>query len=295
MAMQGYITKRFSDRDKKIIQIANAIIEEYQGQGLQLTLRQLYYQFVARDILPNHQKMYKLLGNVINDARLAGHVDWKAIVDHTRNLRGKQFWTSPGELVEAAAESYNVDRWDGQTERPEVWIEKDALLGVFERPCRRWDISYFSCRGYTSQSEMWVASQRMLSRYRETGQKTVVYHFGDHDPSGIDMTRDIEDRLVLFGEEEDYFRLERIALNAAQVKKYKCPPNPAKMTDARAQKYVAEYGKQSWELDALDPRVLAGLVQVWTEELIDNKELWKQREAEQADGRVKILKAAKRM
>lgn len=83
----SYIEKRFRSETLEIIDQANAIITEYEAQGFDLTLRQLYYQFVARDLIPNTQRDYKRLGSIVNDARLAGLIDWASIVDRTRNLR----------------------------------------------------------------------------------------------------------------------------------------------------------------------------------------------------------------
>jgi hypothetical protein len=240
-----------------IIAKANEIITEYAGQGFDLTLRQLYYQFVSRDLIPNTQKDYKNLGGIINDARLAGLIDWDAIVDRTREVRALSHWAGPEDIVQTCASAFNLDKWREQPYRPEVWIEKDALVGVFERICNELDIPLLSCRGYTSQSEMWGAAQRML-RYRRTKQTPIVFHFGDHDPSGKDMSRDIVDRLEMFTRGE--MRFERLALNMDQVEKYDPPPNPAKITDSRAQGYIAEFGDESWELDALEPSVLEGLV-----------------------------------
>lgn len=244
------------DTMAKIVK-ANEIIAEYATQGFDLTLRQLYYQFVSRDLIPNTQKDYKNLGSIINDARLAGLIDWNTIVDRTRELRSLSHWSSPNDIVKTCAQQFNIDRWAEQPYRPEVWIEKDALVGVFERVCNTLDIPLLSCRGYTSQSEMWGASQRML-RYRRHKQTPIIFHFGDHDPSGKDMSRDIVDRLELFIGSE--MRFERLALNMDQVEKYQPPPNPAKITDSRAQGYIAEFGDESWELDALEPSVLEALV-----------------------------------
>lgn len=240
-----------------LLNIANNIILEYQDQGFDLTLRQLYYQFVSRDIIPNTQKSYHNLGSVINDGRLAGVIDWNAIVDRTREIRSLPHWDDPGSIIETCSTQFNLDKWEGQEYRPEVWIEKDALVGVFERVCQELDVSLFSCRGYTSQSEMWSAAQRML-RYKRQGQIPIVFHFGDHDPSGKDMSRDIQDRLSLFTGKR--LKFERLALNMDQIDQYKPPPNPAKITDSRANAYIAEYGDESWELDALEPSVLADLV-----------------------------------
>lgn len=254
-----YIEKRFASKSRTMIDNANAIIEEYLAQGYELTLRQLYYQFVARDLIPNTLREYKNLGSIVNDARLAGLISWTAIVDRTRNLQGNSHWKSPADVVEACANQFQIDKWADQPNRVEVWIEKDALVGVIERVCRSLDVSFFSCRGYTSQSELWAAAMR-LKRYRDGGQEPVIIYLGDHDPSGKDMTRDIEDRLALFMGDGGC-EVNRIALNMDQIEKYNPPPNPAKLTDSRANGYIREYGNKSWELDALDPKVLHALVE----------------------------------
>jgi hypothetical protein len=255
----------FSRKTLDTIASANEIITKYQAAGYDLTLRQLYYQFVSRDLIPNNSKEYNRLGGIINDARLAGKIDWNAIVDRTRNLQSLSHWKSPSDIVDAVATQYEIDRWKDQPNRIEVWIEKEALAGVFERVCQKWDIPFFSCRGYTSQSEMWAAARR-LRRHEGTGQETHILHFGDHDPSGIDMTRDIGDRLALFGSRVN---IKRIALNMDQIDQYGPPPNPAKLSDSRAQGYIDVYGDESWELDALDPDVLSALVDENVEQLID--------------------------
>jgi hypothetical protein len=195
MAKICYTPRRFSADSLEKIGQANNIIAEYQRLGFDLTLRQLYYQFVSRDLIPNKVREYQNLGKVINNARLAGLIDWDVITDRTRNLRGQAKWHSPSEIVEACAQQFKIDLWEGQDFRPEVWIEKDALIGVIEGTCNDNRVDYFSCRGYVSQSEMHDAAMR-LKRYSRQGQTPVIIHLGDHDPSGIDMTRDITDRLI---------------------------------------------------------------------------------------------------
>ena len=123
----AYIEKRFAKSSLTIIEQANAIIADYAGQGFNLTLRQLYYQFVSRDLVANKQKEYKRIGSVINDGRLAGLIDWNAIEDRTRNLRGLSHWDNPAEIVDAAVNSYKRDKWENQPYRPEVWIEKEPI------------------------------------------------------------------------------------------------------------------------------------------------------------------------
>lgn len=252
-----YRAKRFSADRQDLIDKANVIIAEYAAQGFELTLRQLYYQFVSRDFISNDLRSYKNLGDVVNDARLAGLIDWNAIVDRTRNLQSLSHWENPESIVSACAGQFRLDKWANQPYRVECWIEKDALIGVIEGVCNELDIAYFSCRGYTSQSEMWSAAQR-LKRYAAKGQTPIVLHLGDHDPSGKDMTRDIIDRLYEFSRQ--VIQVDRLALNMDQIEQYNPPPNPAKTTDSRASAYIAEFGNESWELDALEPRVIADAI-----------------------------------
>ena len=242
-------------------------------QGYILTLRQLYYQTVARGIIPNRQSEYKRIGSIINDGRLAGLIDWSALEDRTRNLESVSHWSSPEDIIRVVANQYAIDKWEDQDIRPEVWVEKEALAGVVERICNQLDVAHFSCRGYVSQSEMWVAAQRFI-KYAKNGQMTHVIHLGDHDPSGIDMSRDITERIRMFMARHGYgakwFDFTRIALNMDQVQQYNPPPNPAKSTDSRFQGYMDIHGDESWELDALEPQVLSDLIQAKVDELRDD-------------------------
>lgn len=254
-----YIDKNFRSESLNLIDKINDIVDSYTDQGYSLTLRQLYYQLVARDIIPNNERSYKNTGNLINDARLAGYIDWYAIEDRTRNLKRLSHWDSPKEIIETASRQYRKDMWETQDYYVEVWVEKEALSDVVGQTCDRLDVPYFSCRGYVSQSEMWSASNRIQRKQRE-GKMCVLLHLGDHDPSGIDMSRDIEERLVLFGVNPDKFIFNRIALNMEQIEELNPPPNPAKLTDSRCSSYIKKFGDSSWELDALEPRYIDQLI-----------------------------------
>lgn len=276
-----YLSKNFHDSSLQIIEQADQICTEYARQGYNLTLRQLYYQFVARDLLANQQTEYKRLGSIVTDARRAGYLDWNHVVDRTRNIAGGDgSMTDPAETIDPAY--FSAALWEGQPYRVEVWVEKDALIDVVARGARGYRAAYFSCRGYTSDSEIWKAAQRMEDYLDEEGVEQVrVLHLGDHDPSGIDMTRDIRDRLHMFiygdGYDEERVEIKRIALNMDQVDEYGPPPNPAKITDSRVHGYLAEYGSESWELDALEPTTLRELIEGEVGGLID-VETWNQRQ-----------------
>lgn len=310
-----YRPKTFTKAHEQVIERANQICAEYQEKGMTLTLRQIYYQFVSRGLMPNRQTEYDRLGSILNDARMAGRMDWDFMVDRTRNLVRMPHWKSPAELIKRAAEdehTFHTDLWRGQHERVMVFVEKDAAIGVVESVCEANDVPYFSCRGYTSLSEVWSMAQR-IRYFIECGDRVTILHIGDHDPSGVDMSRDLDERIRtivvrdwlltwgaaiprpatvgkvkqsmcermraeggLISDDQSPWRLKRIALNYDQIQRYQPPPNPVKTTDARHRRYTEDTGlDESWELDALDPEVLQNLIQDEIDDIRD-PELWGQ-------------------
>jgi hypothetical protein len=268
------------DKDRELIELCDSICTAYAAQGFTLSLRQLYYQLVTRNAILNEDRSYKNLGTLVSNARRAGMIDWAHIEDRGRATYGRTHWDSPREILEGVAYSYSIDTWADQDAYVEVWVEKDALVDVVGRPCGRWDVRYFACKGYASDSAMYSAAQRMARQVR-VGRDVYVFHLGDHDPSGLDMTRDITDRLGLFMERQAYgLTVDRIALNRAQIDRYNPPPNPAKVTDSRSAGYIDEHGQYSWELDALDPTVLAGLIDDAIGTVVDMGRLERQRAAQ---------------
>lgn len=286
MPLIRYQDKNFHKRSLQIITVANKIIAEYTEQGYTLTLRQLYYQFVARGFIENSIKSYNNLGNVISDGRLAGLIDWEAIEDRTRNLSALSTWGSPAEILEQDSLVFKYDFWEKQPVYIEVWVEKEALVGVIERSAYKWRCPYFACRGYTSQSEAWRGGQRFISK----GKPVKVIHLGDHDPSGIDMTRDNDERLNMFAEGSDV-EIIRVALNMNQVTQYNPPPNPAKITDTRFADYQRKFGDESWELDALDPKVIDALISDEITQYIDF-DLWEEDKEREKKAKAKLAKLA---
>ena len=264
MPKQAYKNIRFRSDSLELIERVNAIVTEYEDQGYELTLRQVYYQLVARGFIPNNERSYKNLGNLINDGRLAGLIDWNSIVDRTRFIRRNSHWSTPQSVINSARYSYMLDRWKDQPNYVEVWVEKDALIGIVSQVCKSLDVPHFSCRGYTSQSEMWGAAQRFIQQ--DERESRVIIHLGDHDPSGIDMTRDIQERLEMFGADVE---VKRVALTMNQINAFNPPPNPTKVTDARSSGYISRFGHECWELDALEPKVITQLIQNEVTALID--------------------------
>jgi len=289
-----YEDKKFRTDTLAVIDNAITIVSDYQAQGFSLTLRQLYYQFVARGLLANTEKSYNKLGNIVSDARRAGLIDWDTIEDRTRYLRKLPSWDKPQSILESARDSYHRDLWASQSKRLEVWIEKDALVGVIETVCQENDIPFFSCRGYVSDSEMWSAAiRRIWKHYKDNGQDTLILHLGDHDPSGIDMTRDIENRLDFFTYYRTDLEVRRIALTMEQIEYKNPPPNPAKITDSRYADYASKYGDESWELDALEPQFISDLIRDEIE-LERDEEKWQESFSQQEAERSQIAEVIKK-
>lgn len=283
-----YVPKKFNDKHLKLIGMANAILKKYADQNIQLTLRSLYYKFIAVDYFPNTIQSYKYLGSVMADARLAGYVDWYLLEDNTRYLASLSHHASGQAALDSLAASYHIDLWANQKFRPEVWVEKDAAVGYVDACCQENDVPYFACRGYTSLSEMWRASMRLRS-YIEQEQTPYIIHFGDHDPSGIDMSRDILDRLQkTFMADVDF---KRVALTMDQIRDNNAPPNPAKVTDSRYKSYLEVYGDDSWELDALEPLQFRELIEDRLKELRDDTQ-WAEDVAVKEATREQMLEVA---
>lgn len=250
---------RLSNANKKRLAEINAILEEYIADGYRLTLRQLYYQLVSRDFIPNQQKEYKALMNILAKGRMAGVVDWDAIEDRVRRPILPYWVTGIENAIEDTIGQYRLNRMEGQDSTIEVWVEKDALSGVLSRVTNKYHIRLMVNRGYTSISALYEAQKRL------NDGDTILY-FGDHDPSGLDMLRDIKDRMLNFGLDID---VVPVALTMDQVRAFNPPPNPAKFEDPRADWYIAEYGHTSWELDALPPRELIRLCEEAITQRID--------------------------
>lgn len=263
----------------------NQIIREYQAAGYRLTLRQLYYQLVSRDVIPNKQNEYLKLSTVLTEGRMCGLVDWDAIEDRLRVPSSPNSWDDPEEGLDTIIRLYQLPRMRGQDVYIEVWVEKDALSGVLSRVTRKYHIPIMVNRGYSSVSAMYDAYNRFRDAH-ERSQSIRILYMGDYDPSGIDMIRDIRDRISeFFGggvERGDVdFEIVPIALTRKQIDQYNPPPNPAKTTDPRHARFAANHGLTSWEVDALRPEVLDSILTKAIEKMIDVK-LYKKVVSEEA-------------
>jgi hypothetical protein len=279
----AYEQRDFRGAALEVVEVAETICASYAAQGYVLTLRGLYYQLIARDLFPasrrflipgsdgdytaNVTKNYKWLTDLVSDARIGGWIDWDHITDEGRVAGiADNGWDSPEDILSGAAQGYHRARWAGQPEHVEVWVEKAALGQVIRQAAGTWDVTTFECKGSPSTSAIHDAARR-LRRHEARGVKCTVIYLGDHDPTGIDISRDIQDRLAMY---RSHALVDRIALNMDQVLALNPPPSPVKVTDSRAAGYIDAFDTdECWELDAIDPPTLDAMIQEAIREHLD--------------------------
>ena len=264
------------------------VLKEFRIENIKLTQRQLYYQLVGKDLIPNDVNVYKRLCRFVTDCRYAGLIDWNAIEDRGRIPKRASQWDSVKDIVDSAVYSYRLPRWNDQEYYLEMYCEKDAMTSVLNPIAKKYHIYFGANKGYSSASAMYELAKRLYDKMCE-GKNVRLLYFGDHDASGIDMIRDIKKRLCEFfigwddrcdykeilvmikdgdyGDESDYLLVEceldfdtiAVALTQDQIEEFNLPPNPAKQTDPRAKDYISKFGNVSWELDALKPQDLKAI------------------------------------
>lgn len=265
---QKFRNTKLNAKSMEHLEAVNSIVEDYQSQGYKLTLRQLYYQLVSKNIIPNKDTEYKKLSRVLTEGRMAGYVDWDAIEDRLRRPQNVYTVADIPDALKDTYRQYRLDRQLGQKTMLEVWVEKDAISNVLKPVTQKYGVNLLVNRGYGSATAMKDAydrfSWRLRSHSKEYGiDEVIILYLGDHDPSGLDMIRDIQERISLMLEIDGLelsFNVVPIALTKEQIRKYNPPPNPAKITDSRSDAYIAEHGRVSWEVDALPPNVLNKLL-----------------------------------
>lgn len=194
-------------------------------------------------------------------AREQGDVDETRIEDRSREFLGgdsrfnnvEDSLTYTFETFLNSPDNYTRKVWSNQQQYVIIWIEKDALSRVVSEEANKYRVTTCPSRGYASYTYI----KEALARLPEDKPFTIL-HFADHDPSGLDMTRDVANRFFKYSGRE--MAVERVALNYDQVQHYHLPSNPTKRADPRTENYIAKYGDECWELDAIEPTELQRIV-----------------------------------
>jgi len=259
---------------------------EVLGEHHPMTVRQVYYQLVSRQVVKNERTQYQAISNLLVEARKSGEIPWEWIEDRLRRPRSVSMWSDLSDFAETVRHAYRRDVWASQPGYVEVWLEKDALSGIFEDTLERYGVTLNVGRGFDG----WDSIRNAGDRYIEHDGATILY-FGDFDPSGEDMVRSLRARLdeyleiadEPFGEGIPDVEIVKCALTAFDIACYNLPADFAKKTDSRAAKFIAEHGDVSVELDALPVDVLRECLTNEVEKRLDLKALAKVRETESAE------------
>jgi hypothetical protein len=265
-------------------EVVEAALNVFTQYDTAITLRQLYYRLVSKHLFPNTINSYKRLSRIMVKAREEGAVPVNCLEDRSRRIlgRGDTYYISAKDFLKKRLASlkesykeYRLPMWDIQPNYILVSLEKDALSRLVGDIANQYSVRTFPTRGYPSFT--YVQRMATYMRNRLKGKPTVVLYFGDFDPSGVDIERDLSERLEKYNAGD--FIVHRVALTKDQIVKYDLPPMPVKRSDARSDNFLASYGDQSVELDALDPNTLKLLVAQAIASYIDLN-AWKRKEDE---------------
>lgn len=267
-------------REKTRLKLVAAI--DYLEENHPATVRQVYYSLVARQVIENNQGQYDAVINILRDARLDGTIPWEWIEDRTRRPRPVQMFDDLPDFLAAVRRSYRRDVWANQQTYIEVWLEKDALSGIFEDVLSPYGVTLCVGRGYDGWDSLHNASERYRQAI-DAGQDVMILYFGDFDPSGNDMVRSWRDRQKQLGFDPDMVPIVKCALTFEDIARYQLPPALAKKTDSRSKKFIAENGDVSVELDALTPAIIRRRLTIEIEKYMDLEALGETRALEQDD------------
>jgi hypothetical protein len=265
-------TKR---RSKQQIEELKGVIYEVVSKNNPMTVRQVFYQLVSLGAIGKTENEYKstvvrLLGLMRREHELP--FNW--IADNTRWMRKPRSYTGMEAALEETVKTYRRDLWNEQEAYVEIWLEKDALAGVLYEETKAWDVPLMVTRGYPSLSYIYEAAE-----YIESQEKpSYLYYFGDYDPSGLDITRAVEEGIKELAPQAEV-NFKRVAVTSEQIALWKLPTRPTKKTDSRSRSFEGE----SVEVDAIPPDRLRELAASSITKHIDSLLLTRSRIIEKAE------------
>jgi len=264
---------------KKSFELLEQVKEIIESYDFPLTLRQIYYQLVAKQIIPNQQKYYMKLSRLCVIGRDEGILPEDAFADRLRQVDKPSSWFNLPDYIETVKYAYRKDKWQEQDAYIEIWTEKDALRGVLTKVTYSYDVPLMVVRGQVSRTAIYESYERFAEKINED-KDCYLYYAGDFDPSGMSIYHSLVERIKGHGDAGQYVTFKRIALTPKQIKEYRLPSDPAKQADPNYRRFVSEYGDNVVELDSLPPDVLRDIVEHCIAEHIDRELLIQVEETE---------------
>jgi len=204
-----------------------------------LSIRQLFYQLVARGVIDKTDRAYKRVCDASAQMRLSGELDYRKVVDGHRSRRAVFAHDGIRDALADAHALYRRDYWRSQPQAVEVWCEKDARTGVVQPVCDRYGVTYVATRGFPSMTLRYESAQTL----GDIGKPATIFYFGDHDASGRQISDNLEVELRQHGAQ---VTVERVALNPDHIAAYTLPVRAGKGSDSRQAAFAARYGDKVW-------------------------------------------------
>ena len=254
------------------------LILDWARQHRPVTVRQIFYRLSTLEAVDKSERGYKVVGRLCTQMRLDGEIPFSYFADNTRWMRRPRTYNTIQEALELTAQTYRKSLWQNQTAAAEIWLEKEALAGVIYPVTSLWDVPLMVVKGYPSVTFLHTAASQMKNDYFHHNRITKIFYLGDRDPSGLDIFRNITERIPEFAQNTPII-FSHVAVTTAQVRRWQLPSRPTKKSDSRAKDFEGE----SVELDAILPSDLRQLVTDCIEKVIDSSQLEQLREIEKME------------
>jgi hypothetical protein len=251
-------------------EIDAAVSEHYPPRSL--TMRQIFYLLCGKKVVKRTEKAYDRVEATVSEMQYTGELDWDAIVDPGRATQKHVEFADIPDALQTLANEYRTDWWAEQSQRVELWSEKETIVEFLRPVADKWHVRILLSRG--SDAAMKDAAERMNALEKQT----FILYVGDHGPAAMLMMDALSEKLIAFGAKA--YDLVHIALTQKQIEHYSLPATRVKRSEPGAKQYVSRHGRRCWELDALDPKVLTAIVEEAITAHINQPEAFKQRQAQ---------------
>lgn len=176
--------KRYRRTNAELAALDDAIMAA-AGAEPPCTVRAVFYRCVSAGAVEKTERGYDAVQRQVLKLRRSGRMPYWWITDGTRWVFKPKTWRDAAAAMDALGSSYRKMLWLDQDVNVEVFSEKDALVGVVDEVCDRWDVPLGVARGYGSESFVWNVAESL-----DPDRRTYIYQLGDHDPSGVDAWDD---------------------------------------------------------------------------------------------------------
>jgi len=230
------------------------------------TVRQLFYQAVSAGLIEKTEADYQgVVVRLCGQMREEGNLPWEWLADSTRWMRKPRSYSSLEEAIARTATTYRRALWDNQNAYVEVWLEKEALAGVLYEITEMYDVPLMVVKGFPSKDFVHGAAEAIDAREKPA----YLYYFGDWDPSGLVIWRDIRNKIERYAPVADV-EFQRVAVTEQQIAKYNLPTRPTKREgNSHARNFLGD----SVEVDAIPVDALQELAREVIERHIDQRQL----------------------